>query len=321
MLKNIKIRSILIINLVLTCVLIAIFSVIILFAVSDLMTSSLRDRGQTEVAALISLQTRNHVPDEIFYELDTNKSKDVFTSFFKEVKTDEILRIKVWDKNARIIAANDPSIIGKSFPENIPFQKSIKGEVVSSIKAPLGSENEKEQGYKQLMEVYVPIYSNSGSGEIIGVIETYTILDGLNKQILDAQSNLIVKLIVTSVPLIVLLGVLFFLLYRKVYNRISALSYFARVLGSGQLDQKMEIQSQDELSEIAVAMNKMAASLNESIVTKNDLQQQLKTRISEIQTKVDEVERMNRLMINRELKMVELKKELAALKGVPEESI
>lgn len=321
MLKNLKIRTILSINLLLTVSLVVVFSWFVLFSVSDVLKKSLIERGQTEVAALINVQARNHLPDDLFSDPDLTKTQNTFTSFFKEVKTNDILRIKAWDRNARVIAANDTSLIGKSFPENEEFQEAIKGEVVSEIKEHLGAENIKEQGYEQLMEVYVPIFSSDGGAEVIGVIETYTILDSLNRQTADAQKNLMVKIVVVSIPLILLLGGLFFKLYRKVHNGITTLSGFAKVLGSGQLAEKLDMESQDELSEVAHAMNKMADELNKSLTTKNELEEQLKKRITEVQSKVDEVERMNKLMVNRELKMVELKKELATMKGLPTDNI
>lgn len=321
MLKKFKIRTILIINLTITVALVAVFSTFVIFSVSDVLKNSLIERGETEVAALISVQAKNHLPEGLFSDTDSEKVRESFVSFLKEVKTKDILRIKAWDKNATVIAANDPDIIGKAFPQNEEFQKAIKGEVVSDIKEPIAAENEKELGYKQLMEVYVPIFSSDGGTDVIGVIETYTILDSLNRQISNAQADLMIKVIVVSVPLILLLSTLFYILYSRVHKGIIALSNFANVLGRGQLSEKLNMESQDELSQVAVAMNKMGDELNRSIMTKNELEEQLKKRITEVQSKVDEVERMNKLMVNRELKMVELKKEIATMKGLPTDNI
>ena len=51
------------------------------------------------------------------------------------------------------------------------------------------------------MEVYVPIINSEG--EVVGIIETYTILDNLNTQIKNTQNDLIFKIIAVSVPLLV----------------------------------------------------------------------------------------------------------------------
>ena len=45
-----------------------------------------------------------------------------------------------------------------------------------------------------------------------------------------------------------------------------------------------------------------------------ELNEKLKSESTTLKTKMDELERMNKLMVDRELKMMELKKELAMLK-------
>ena len=192
------------------------------------------------------------------------------------------------------------------------FQEAIKGKVVAEIKSPVAKENIKEQGYGQLMEVYVPIINSEG--EVVGIIETYTILDNLNTQIKNTQNDLIFKIIAVSVPLLGIMIGLFLLFYHNINHRIGRLIKFTRVLGSGRLSEKIDIRTNDELSEIAKAMNKMGNDLKESLITKNELEKQVKERTIELQTKIGEVEKMNKLMVGRELKIIELKKEITDLK-------
>lgn len=314
MLNSLKIKSVLIISLSLTCFLVVIFCIFILFTVSNTLKTSLIDRSKTEVASLITLQVDNHVSKEIFSETNLTKTQEIFQDFFNQVDTADILRIKVWNKNAEIIAANDPDIIGKMFSDNDEYQEAIRGEIIVEIKAPVDSENIKETGYSQLMEVYVPI--RSSGGEIVGVVETYTILDTVNSQIRSAQIDLTLKLAAFSFPLIILLGGLFLVLYRKISSSIVRLTEFTKILGQGQLEKKFDIQSNDELSEIALAINKMSNDLSESLMSKTELEKQVKDRTKEIQSKIDEIERVNNLMVDRELKMVELKKEVSGLRDL-----
>ncbi len=51
------------------------------------------------------------------------------------------------------------------------------------------------------------------------------------------------------------------------------------------------------------------------------LEDKVAERTQELAEQVAELERMNRMMVGRELKMVELKKEIAALKGEPRSNI
>lgn len=312
MLNKLKIKSIFTINLFLVCLLVIAYCVLIFSTIKSTLKTSLINRGKTEIANFVRIQANIHIPKEIFSESDIIKTQNIFNSFFKEIDTDEILRIKVWNKNAKIIAANDRSIIGKTFSDNTMFQEAIKGKVVAEIKSPVARDNIKEQGYGQLMEVYVPIINSEG--EVVGIIETYTILDDLNTQIKNTQNDLIFKIIAVSIPLLGLMIGLFLLFYHNINHRIDILIKFTKVLGSGHLSEKIDMRTNDELSEIANAMNKMGNDLKESLITKNELEKQVKERTIELQTKIGEVEKMNKLMVGRELKIIDLKKEITDLK-------
>jgi methyl-accepting chemotaxis protein len=314
MFNSIKIRSIFIICLFIFFALAIVNGVFIIFSIRGSLEDSLINRSKSEVAAVIRSQAVRRIPKEVFSESDVIKTQDVFNPFFNEIDTDEILRIKVWDRNARIISANDPSIIGLKFPDNKMFQEAIKGTVVGEIQTPISPENIKEHGYGQLMEIYVPIIYPDG--KVAGIIETYTILDSLNLQIRNAQNALIAKIIVVFVPTLIFLGVLFLIFYQNLISRIKALVRFTEVLGGGNFKELIPVKSNDEISELAAAINKMAGDLNVSVVSKNELKDQIIMATAEIQKKIDELEKRSRLMVGREQKMIELKKEIAKLKGL-----
>lgn len=313
MFKKLKIKSVFLISLFIIVVLISAYGILLISSVRTTLEESLITRGKNEIATLTHIQTIRHVQKDIFFEQDVAKTQAVFNEFFKEIDTEEILRIKVWDRNARIIAANDPTIVGATFADNTQFIRAMTGEVMVTIKEPLGNEGAAEMGYGQLMEVYVPITYDDG--EIIGVIETYTILDNLNTQITHSQKKLLFKIVGISVPLILLISILFFILYRSMYSRIHTLIIHMRTIGSGNLENKIAITSNDEISEIATAINNMTEALNTSLVTKSELEKEVHNRTEELHKKMQEMENLNKFMTDRELKMIELKEEIAKLKS------
>jgi methyl-accepting chemotaxis protein len=114
----------------------------------------------------------------------------------------------------------------------------------------------------------------------------------------------------------------------------------------GNLNKQVEITSKDEIGQLGMAFNKMTNRLRESYTSlegkikertkeledergslenkvkertielesmKNDLEKTVLERTDKLNTKLAEVEQMNKLMANRELKMIELKKEIANL--------
>jgi nitrogen fixation/metabolism regulation signal transduction histidine kinase len=84
------------------------------------------------------------------------------------------------------------------------------------------------------------------------------------------------------------------------------------------MDVKIPVQSDDEIGKLTSAFNKMTASLGSSQSQLKEynktLEKQVEDRTNELNSKVTEFERVNKLMIGRELKMVELKKEIEKLK-------
>ena len=110
-----------------------------------------------------------------------DEKQKTFDDFFQQIKTDEMLRIKVWSSDGTIICSDDRSIIGNNYNDNLRFQHSIAGDTTSEIKNPIDPENISEMGYGQMMEIYIPITLDSVSP--IGVIELYYNMDSINDSI------------------------------------------------------------------------------------------------------------------------------------------
>ena len=85
------------------------------------------------------------------------------------------------------------------------------------------------------------------------------------------------------------------------------------------LDTKIDIKTNDEIGEIAHVFNNMTEDLEKSRKTLEEysktLEQKVQERTGELNSKVEELQRMNTIMVGRELKMTELKKEIEELKS------
>ncbi|MEI8060830.1 MAG: HAMP domain-containing protein [Candidatus Berkelbacteria bacterium] len=78
----------------------------------------------------------------------------------------------------------------------------------------------------------------------------------------------------------------------------------AKEITSGKLETNVSINSKDEIGSFAVDFNKMTASLKNSI---ENTEEKIKERTADL-------EKLNKYMTGRELKMIELKKEIADMK-------
>lgn len=191
-------------------------------------------------------------------------------------------------------------------------------------------------------------------GVNVQILETYESMDKLKeleKGLLDYKTNELRKIIkeqeeaisqITNLALFI--GILIFiigfflsfLLSRNITKPIISLRDAAIEIGKGNLDKEIQVKTKDEIGELAEALSQMTGDLKKSRkdieeyskgleekikertkelsgLTEN-LDEQVKERTKELNQKIGDLERMNKLMINRELKMAELKKEIEELK-------
>ena len=139
----------------------------------------------------------------------------------------------------------------------------------------------------------------------------------------------------TSFILIGIFGLFLLLDYWWIYQRIlkamAGLQAGARTIGAGQLDFSIPVKSRDEIGDLAQAFNQMAADLKRVTASKADLEKEILEREqaeTALLTSQEEVQRhlealgsantelsaFNRTMVGRELRMIELKKEVDELR-------
>ena len=95
-------------------------------------------------------------------------------------------------------------------------------------------------------------------------------------------------------------------IHRTIIIPIKSLTILAQEISKGNYNQKILCYSEDEIGRLTKSFNKMTKKL---LDIKDNIEQQVKDRTKQL-------EKANKLMIGRELKMVELKKEIVELKKV-----
>ena len=122
----------------------------------------------------------------------------------------------------------------------------------------------------------------------------------------------------------------YFLIYRRALRSISKLQAGTRIIGAGNLEYTLNPKHNDEIGELSHAFNRMTASLREVTASKaafekevgerRKAEEQLQKYMEELRATNEELAAFNRAMVGRELRMIELKKEineLCALAGHP----
>lgn len=191
----------------LTLGLFVILSIALFLASRLIIEKAYTRQAADQVNVVIAKESLSLLPAD-FSQKDPARTKSVFDQLFSNIKTQDMVRIKVWDYSAKIIYSNDQSLIGQRFADNPGFQNSIKGKLFTNIEKPTKSENEAEKNFSQLLEVYVP-FRFSGESNPSGVIEVYFKMDNVNAQIHQTQIILSISIGTFSLLAAVLLVILF----------------------------------------------------------------------------------------------------------------
>ncbi len=101
---------------------------------------------------------------------------------------------------------------------------------------------------------------------------------------------------------------------RSISKPIIKLKEIACKIDEGKLDTKIKIETNDETGELASSFNKMVQNLK---IQQENLENLVAERTKELETKIDELQRYEKVTIDRELKMIELKKQMQELKLKP----
>jgi len=128
-----------------------------------------------------------------------------------------------------------------------------------------------------------------------------------------------------------------FLFSKLIINPINKLHRGIEIITKGNLDYRVDIKTNDEIAELGKAFNQMAEELEKfhsaseesktilKIKVKartreleelaRSLESKVKGRTKELEKRLSELEKFHKLIVGRELKMIDLKKELAKLKS------
>lgn len=231
------------------------------YVVSDYFKQTILKRDVDVNAKFIGVQAKQHLTPEDFVPKDFDKKDATFTKFFQEIDTDEIVRFKVWSTSETVVYSDDKSIVGKTFSDNDELEEALGGNIISEISDLTKSESASEKKFNQLIEIYVPVKSDSG--KIIGVIETYASLDLVNQYIENAN-NIIFVVTSIGVSIVGAVILLTFSTFRKnLINPIIEIHKQTKKIEEGDLNIKSESIGYEEVRKLGTEVEIMATKLKE----------------------------------------------------------
>jgi two-component system, NtrC family, sensor histidine kinase HydH len=113
-----------------------------------------------------------------FQRGDSAEAQAHFAHFFdRTLANTEVLRVKVYGPDMRVIWSDEPRLRGEHFTDNDNLRRALRGETVAHLEQVSRPENVYEHGFGRTVELYVPVALSAGStpgtARIAGVIEIY----------------------------------------------------------------------------------------------------------------------------------------------------
>jgi len=236
--------------------------------------------------------------------------------------SEDIVFLWIVKPNGEIYLAEEPKMLGRIIKDSSLGTEEI---VIKNSISPI-------TGEKIKLIVY-PIQIKK-KGE-----KPWNLFLGISfKSIIASQKKIFIQILYSLFLIIIFIVFVSFYLAKKIINPLEQLRKGAEIIGKGNFDYRIDIKTGDEIGELAKSFNQMAEKLKESYAELEEskdvlevkvkartkeleeltesLDEQVKERTRELQEKVKELERFNKLAVGRELKMIELKKEIERLKSI-----
>jgi signal transduction histidine kinase len=181
--KNNLIRKFSLYSILIIVLLGVVLNLVISYKIEDMVMQ--RTKSTTVSIVEISAKT-NHLTD-LTKKNYSQENRQSFKLYYDSLKTDEIIRIKIFNNNGTIIYSDKEELIGQTFNDNEELSDALKGSIKVEINRDLNKQENiyERQNFSSLMEIYVPI--RDVDGKIGGVVELYEVLDIIDDEIYDLQ--------------------------------------------------------------------------------------------------------------------------------------
>ena len=141
-------------------------------------------------AGLLSRNELDHhfSTQELAGGLTSQKQREMDRIFQVQADNDQVILVKVWNQDGRVIYSTKKTLINQKFPLSEGLKEAFKNKISAEISDSTEHEEISGQGEKlnRIIEVYTPIHSVS-SQKIIGSYEIYFSAENLRKDITEVK--------------------------------------------------------------------------------------------------------------------------------------
>jgi two-component system, NarL family, sensor kinase len=164
------------------------------------------------------------------------------------VLTEEVLRVKVWTLDGRIVYSDEPALLDQRFAPKADHADAVRtGEVHSELATPDGPENAFERSSGRLLEVYLPVRATDGTPLVYEQYEQYDSVIGNSRDLLR-------RLALPMLGCVALLWLIQLPLARRLIARVR------------RAEQERAVLAERAVSASALERQRIAADLHDGVV-------------------------------------------------------
>ncbi|WPC43103.1 methyl-accepting chemotaxis protein [Clostridium sp. JS66] len=153
-------------------------------------------------------------------------------------------------KDLKIVAHSDKDRIGKTVDD--------EGSKAAAVQGKVNAYTYKYKGKIEVYDVAVPVYKN---GAHIGAIDIGLSTENVHKTI----NNMIIITTIIAIIAFAIFSIIMLIVAKKIINSLNALVKVSKKIANGELDNKIEILSNDEIGILAGSFKSMSDSLKTTI--------------------------------------------------------
>jgi methyl-accepting chemotaxis protein len=265
--------------------------------------------------------TKNRINDQAtsFASLSKEKYIQYFTLYYESgfFKFSELVsglnqlnkdltKIQIYSTKGELLFDSDEIEKGKTTETNRVVTDEFMAQKLQKPDQTQGEIIKNKIHYLEIIEPYIDEW-----GRHDYTIAYYFSFQSLTENVINA----VVRTIIILLLFLIIAIVFFILLSNKfIIKPIEMLLEGVKVIQNGNLDYRISSISTDEIGELTTGFNQMVVNLKKSkdeidAYNKN-LEQTIINRTEALNTKVADIERLNALMVGRELTMIEMKKKM-----------
>jgi methyl-accepting chemotaxis protein len=277
-----------------------------------------------------------------FVSYYTHNTNEDFDNFQKNVEiillnNKDVINVSLIGVNGRILFDSKEFVDGKYSGEtraieDVTTLKMIKEDSIVSREIEYNGEN--------VTEIISPL--NQDGSHIFSIKYILS-----HESLSDRMREVYYQILLVVIPLLILISFFTFLFVRQITKPLHLLIKAIIKIREGDLDSKIENKTIDEIGQLGSVFNDMTTKLKESYTIldtkikertkeleeergslekkvfertaeleelKKGLEKTVEERTEKLNIKLVELGKMNKIMVDRELKMIELKKEIEELK-------